>query len=571
MTSARASLIRLPFRHYLTPNYDLVIEAAFRDIVGVPADCFDFHNQDARRNFLESLGPGSSHRSVVHVHGSIGEPQGIVLTLDDYNERYYRQPWAKDALTLVFTVSCGVFIGCGLAEEDLGPLRYLTATLGGGAEPKHFAIMEQPAAKDEAALQVRLRSRYRIEPVFYPQSENHQAILPFITQLLTDVQEYRRTHPQQAVVEVATSPEQTIVVAVLEQVLEDDPVKLAAARQQVPEAFQRATGRGLPTATPVVSAESGGGAPSSIGERTPLDDEIDGIFKYVQRGQPDVAIELYRQVAGREGNQLSPRLRYRIYANIGNAYYSWNQPEKAAEQYLLAAPLRDSREAKALEAQAYILTRNFTKAHELALKLCQAEPNFPRAYTDGNRRRGHCRVRILSPRRFAWPLAPKAAHTPAPRRGCRCRPAWTARAEFPPDVTAALPPPNSASIRPIAGSQLGHCYRRPPPRPRLGQWPQPIGGMRSGQPFSHVPARRTSDQGRSLKACYAEDRIRQPLLEPRIVAELLQQLRMVRDQLRHHTFQRLVVLDAGVELSLQPTCFQRYQRNLLTEIRRRRI
>jgi hypothetical protein len=110
----------------------------------------------------------------------------------------------------LFTLFPSVFVGCSLSDEDLEPLKFLTAVLGTNVT-KHFAILEQPTEAMEllgdgklkramtalfthvadvspvrcalstarsVAVRLRLERKFRIAAVFYPASDNHQALSP---------------------------------------------------------------------------------------------------------------------------------------------------------------------------------------------------------------------------------------------------------------------------------------------------------------------------------------------------------------------------------------------------------
>lgn len=61
-----------------------------------------------------------------------------------------------------------------------------------------------------------------------------------------------------------------------------------------------------------------------------------------------------------------------------------------------------------------------------------------------------------------------------------------------------------------------------------------------------IESRSQPSSSRSRPVCYREDRVRQPLPERGIVAELLEQLRMIGQEICHDALERFVVLDARV-------------------------
>lgn len=292
--SFHETVLRLPFRHYLTTNYDSVLEKGYADVFAQPAHSFDFNERTRLQALIDKSRTRDFPRTVVHVHGSVADPERIILTQDDYDARYQAENWATLALINIFTLYPCVFIGCGLADDDLGPLRFLTAVLGGGSETKHFAIMQQPRAEDEAALRLKLAKLYRIEPVFYPISDDHQAILPFMQQLLADVEERR----QQITFDGNSAVEEVLTAA--NRILADAPEKLLELRNALPPVLQE---RLVPSSPAAEIASALAVAPAHT-ERTAIDDEIDAAFRFVKPGQPEIAIELLRQLLKR------PRFRH---------------------------------------------------------------------------------------------------------------------------------------------------------------------------------------------------------------------------------------------------------------------
>ncbi|MCW5756708.1 MAG: SIR2 family protein [Phycisphaeraceae bacterium] len=365
-TKLHTTLLSLPFRHVLTTNYDRVFERAAGSH---PFFAFDFDEGTALGQFLDGWSKPDNPRHIVHVHGSIERPSGIVLTLADYRARYQQANWATEALKQLFAFDT-VFIGFSLDDEDVMAAFDYFSALFGQAEPKHFAILAEPSDGHSAVLRTRLRDRFRVEPVFYASTPDHAALPVLIEKLYIDASKAPSRRPGASATELVT--------ATVQLVLADEPERLAQTLSRVAEIAEQAgrMAEALPALLPsaVETAEV-------IEAKGPIDEEIDAAFAFVERGQADVTLELLERVLTREGPALSERLRYRVLANIGNALYAMGKRRDAATKYLEAVPLRpNDRNARGLEVLAYFLLEDDAKAHELASVLCDTEPTFGRAH-----------------------------------------------------------------------------------------------------------------------------------------------------------------------------------------------
>lgn len=363
------NLIRLPFSNYLTGNYDLTLERAYSAVVGGSPRSIGFHDVPAVDDFTNSLTSGRQPRTIAHYHGSVDHPEGIVLTLEDYDDFYRGSRVAEIAFSSIFQTCRCVFIGCGLSSEDLGPLRLVTAVMGSDA-PKHFAILEQPEPDKAFTLRRSLANRYRIEPVYYPKSTDHAAFAPFIEKLLVDVQNARQNSTGHGRVH------DNLVLEKVEFELLDASGGDAATQNLVRQLV--ATVRQRRQNVTIAHASEANDQPEDL--RVALDDEIDRIFQLVKRGCPDAAVAAYQELEVREAGHLTARLAYRVHANIGNALNSMGRSADAAAEYLRARSLRGTRDAKALEGLAYVLMKEYSKAHALARQLVNDHPDFGRGY-----------------------------------------------------------------------------------------------------------------------------------------------------------------------------------------------
>lgn len=135
------------------------------------------------------------------------------------------------------------------------------------------------------------------------------------------------------------------------------------------------------TVEDVVSIGAGAVVDLRHAPATDYDQEIDEAFDFVGQGKPEVTIELLGRLRRRRWDQLSARQKYRVLANIGNAWLARQDSDRAAQAYLEAATYEPSDEhARAYEALAYLLVEDRERAFELADALCQDHPTLSRGH-----------------------------------------------------------------------------------------------------------------------------------------------------------------------------------------------
>lgn len=178
------ALVKLPFRHFMTTNYDDVLLTAHK-IAKLPLpQSLNWSRPDDIRTFIASLRDKNSARLLLHLHGHYSEPETIVVTDNDYTDRYVRTVGTARRLFAIFAIERVVFVGFSLNDPDLMTLlREVNATLQ-AKEPRHFAIMGLDHPVSEPLERNRLRNRYGVEPVFYDNRErNHEGLLEVLAYL----------------------------------------------------------------------------------------------------------------------------------------------------------------------------------------------------------------------------------------------------------------------------------------------------------------------------------------------------------------------------------------------------
>jgi hypothetical protein len=151
----------------MTTNYDDVLIAAHRMAELPPPRALNWSEPEDVRTFISSLRNNRAGRLLLHLHGHYSDPSRIVLTDNDYTDRYVRTVGATRRLFAIFAIERVVVVGFSLNDPDLmALLRDVNATIQ-SKEPRHFAIMGLERPISESLERNRLRNRYGVQPVFF--------------------------------------------------------------------------------------------------------------------------------------------------------------------------------------------------------------------------------------------------------------------------------------------------------------------------------------------------------------------------------------------------------------------
>lgn len=167
-SAAHVALARLPFRHYLTTNYDDSIECALQAEQPAHDRTVRWDDPGSVSRFLRHFSDGDWARSVVHLHGVNSDPDSFVLSTSDYNRVYIESDRMARTLFGVFSLNRIVFVGFSLKDPELGwLLRHVNAMIRTG-DPSHYALL--PAPSNPKLLDVhrkRMQAQFGVTPIFY--------------------------------------------------------------------------------------------------------------------------------------------------------------------------------------------------------------------------------------------------------------------------------------------------------------------------------------------------------------------------------------------------------------------
>jgi hypothetical protein len=169
------SLAALPCLFWLTTNYDAALEHAlsrFRPR-SRPGAC-SFADDGPLNGLVMRRHDRRTRPLVVHLHGRLAEPDGIVLTEDDYQRRYWWAGTDRMKMATLFATFTALFVGCSMTDEDLrSVLREVKARFrfAGGQHLWLRGVVDEAAwgrADEREAHAALWRTKFGVDVVDYP-------------------------------------------------------------------------------------------------------------------------------------------------------------------------------------------------------------------------------------------------------------------------------------------------------------------------------------------------------------------------------------------------------------------
>jgi hypothetical protein len=111
-------LLGLPFYRIITTNYDNLLLDVARD--SQPDKVTDYFTHMDSGYFADFLRHADSpeRRLIFHLHGHMNRPESVILSESQYQKLYAARE-VTDLLEAIFTSKSALFIGFGLADEDI--------------------------------------------------------------------------------------------------------------------------------------------------------------------------------------------------------------------------------------------------------------------------------------------------------------------------------------------------------------------------------------------------------------------------------------------------------------------
>ena len=165
----------LPFQQHLTLNYDDSLERAHPNgLLGCSS--VTAANKEDLIEFLERSDEPEYGKRVLHCHGLYSDPlENLILTESGYAAVYQDYPLLTSLYWSLLSTRRVLFGGFGFTDKDF--LHTLNAwkrdTRVRAGHLRHFAIYGLRDTDNDEAERARMRSDYRIEPIFYEVLPGH--------------------------------------------------------------------------------------------------------------------------------------------------------------------------------------------------------------------------------------------------------------------------------------------------------------------------------------------------------------------------------------------------------------
>ena len=144
----------------VTTNFDCLFEQAAE-----AGDLFQTRPKVFKVFEAPALPPGSRFQGIVHLHGSVNEPEEMVLTDRDFGRAYLTEEdgWARRFLVSLFAHHTVLFVGYSHSDTIM---TYLAQSLPPDGTERRFALVGSESDDRDRWL------RMGIEPIEFPQEKN---------------------------------------------------------------------------------------------------------------------------------------------------------------------------------------------------------------------------------------------------------------------------------------------------------------------------------------------------------------------------------------------------------------
>lgn len=176
------AIFRLRSPLILTTNYDRLLENAYAAEYGQAVVARTYLNASVVQRYLQSS--RLLERPIVFkIHGTIDDPESIILSERDYRELIYRQPGYRILLSAIFLTHVVLMLGFSFTDRELMLLlESLRESLKHQSYPDYIFLPKDSAGSVEMH---RLREDFGIQVIPYKPSDGHPEVLQFINFLVS--------------------------------------------------------------------------------------------------------------------------------------------------------------------------------------------------------------------------------------------------------------------------------------------------------------------------------------------------------------------------------------------------
>ena len=170
-------IIKLPFKFFITTNYDTLLENAFVQVNKKQAKVYTFKDS---ADIAYDLWNGTQF--ILKAHGDANKAQaGFILTEKDYRQILFQERGYQSILQSLFTTKTIVFIGSSLSDPELKLLLSFIHSSFHGGGPTHYALISSEFMNNAEADS--WRKNFNIKVIPYDPKENHKEIHEFLLEL----------------------------------------------------------------------------------------------------------------------------------------------------------------------------------------------------------------------------------------------------------------------------------------------------------------------------------------------------------------------------------------------------
>lgn len=346
-------IVRVPFRHVITTNYDDVLSTAHEAILeGQPQLHNAFRGSEAD-GFLDAIGHPQSGRRYLHLHGHHSDPESLVLGKRSFQTAYGHPGFASRILRTVSPIYRLVFVGYELSDPAFVHLMTHLKSEQHAASARHFAILpHHPRDPPQSSLATEYRENCNTSIVFYDNSSGDFSQFPTVIRQISTRVNLRA----EEVAGRANRDRRPGLGA------SRSAIRLSAPPDRTPEA---------------VTAEP---SESTADAHSALDIAIETVFAGVEAGDSSGSIRAYEKLFEQHQEKLSPNQRRRILANMATAFYSRGEVASAITHLHRAyEAYPDSQSAKEHLAFAKFLEGDESGTAEVCREVLSVDPASTRA------------------------------------------------------------------------------------------------------------------------------------------------------------------------------------------------
>jgi len=177
VSEAHSVIAKVPFRAYLTTNYDNLIETAFSQVTRRAIARFYERSIDSVMEEYRESRP-----FILKLHGDVDDAESIILGDRGYERLLHSAGRYRDCLHTLFSMSSILFVGFGGSDPDLDGLMSKVAAFD-GRRGRHWMVV--PEGKFPSLKAKRLLNDKGVRVIEYPIDDTHSRLIEFLAILTT--------------------------------------------------------------------------------------------------------------------------------------------------------------------------------------------------------------------------------------------------------------------------------------------------------------------------------------------------------------------------------------------------